>query len=124
MSYQLASIAKSCHICDISRILAVYILAFPRGVKGVKRSNNSNEQLFSKLMSVLDLRLRQTEDKSHLALGEMELKCVLSIFSSVADLNSCSISTPLIRRLLARMTSNPQLWTEDHIVSQCIFSNI
>lgn len=83
----------------------------------MKGTESSNEQLFSKLMSVLDLRLRQTEGKSHLTLGEMELKCMLSIFSSVADLNSCSISTPLIRRLLIRMTSNPQFWTEDHIVS-------
>ena len=109
-----------------SEILSVYALAVPKqsNEREIKIPSDELEEscrmMCSKLLSVLDLRLRQTEGKTHLPLGDSELKAILSIFKSASVLDGCDIAAPLQRRLVERIITNPDLWTEDNMVRKMV----
>ena len=69
-----------------------------------------------RLMKALDMRLRQVEGKEHFKLKAEELQHVLSILTSSSQLEGCVIYPPLLRRLLTRLMSNPEVWTEQDMV--------
>lgn len=128
VSVRVGAVSKSCSIHDIAKILAVYAMALPKdgtliqmdATTAVKSGSSalieSCSMMYGKLLSVVDLRLRQTEGKAHLPLTNPELGSILSIFMSTSLLEGCNLTQGLMQRLIVRITSNPDFWTDDDMV--------
>lgn len=130
MSICLGDVSRSCSIYDISRIFSAYALGMAKPIseseetptlnvsneRGLDPLSKACESMFEKLLVVLDLRLRQIERKEHFPMGEKELESFLHIISGASKLKECIINRPLLDRVVKRVITVPDLWTEEKIV--------
>ena len=109
--------------------MSTFLLSQPDDSRLVKRRKDASQRPLSssayksamktmceQLMKAIDMRLRQVEGKEHFELKPEELQHILSILATSSKLDGCVIYPPLLRRLVTRLKSNPDVWTEQDMV--------